>query len=88
MPDKLKDYRNGVKINRSAKCELLVMAEGGNIMPALCKFCQNSRGVTGTDSHETNLPGGWIKKIISRKNGASAGQMDVYLYAPDGTKIR
>ena len=89
MPDKLlKDYRNGVQINRSAKYELLVMAEGGNIMPTLCKFCQNTRGVTGTDSHETNLPGGWIKKIISRKNGASAGQMDVYLYAPDGTKIR
>ena len=41
-----------------------------------------------TESREINLPGGWTKKIIPRKNGASAGQIDVYLYAPDGTKIR
>ena len=40
------------------------------------------------ESLETKLPGGWTKKIIPRKNGASAGQIDVYLYAPDGTKIR
>ena len=40
------------------------------------------------ESQETKLPGGWTKKIIPRKNGASAGQIDVYLYAPDGTKIR
>ena len=72
MPDKLlKDYRNGVQINRSAKCELLVMAEGDNIMPTRCKFCQNTRGVNVeedqfvNESHEINLPGGWLKKIIS-----------------------
>ena len=40
------------------------------------------------ESLETKLPGGWTKRIIPRKNGASAGQIDVYLYAPDGTKIR
>ena len=41
-----------------------------------------------TESLETKLSGGWKKKVIPRKNGASAGQIDVYLYAPDGTKIR
>jgi len=36
------------------------------------------------------LPGGWVKKIIPRKGGASgaSGQWDAYLYAPDNTKIR
>ena len=41
-----------------------------------------------TESIETKLSGGWKKEVIPRKNGASAGQIDVYLYAPDGTKIR
>ena len=95
MSDKfLGYYENGVQINQSVKCELLVIAEGDNIMPTRCKFCQNTKGVNVKEdkfvkeNHETNLPGGWIKKIIPRKNGASAGQVDVYLYAPDGTKIR
>ena len=37
---------------------------------------------------ETKLPGGWLKRIVPRKSGASAGQADAYLYAPDGTVIR
>ena len=37
---------------------------------------------------ETKLPGGWLKRIVPRKSGASAGQADAYLYAPDGTIIR
>ena len=34
------------------------------------------------------LPGGWKKKIILRESGVAAGRLDVYLFAPDGTKIR
>lgn len=34
------------------------------------------------------LPGGWEKKIVPRKSGASVGRWDTYLIAPDGTKIR
>ena len=34
------------------------------------------------------LPGGWKKKIILRQSGATSGRLDVYLFAPDGTKIR
>ena len=94
MPDKFfEDYGNGVQIYRSVKCELLVMIEGDNIMPTQCKFCQS----TGVDvkedklvseSLEMKLPGGWVKKIIPRKSGVSAGQTDAYLFAPDGTVIR
>ena len=41
-------------------------------------------------AHVYELPGGWVKKIIPRKGGASgaSGQWDAYLYAPDNTKIR
>ena len=86
MSDKFfEDYGNEVEIYRSVKCELLVMAEGHNIMPTQCKFCQRcgrGRGYSG------KLPGGWVKKIIPQKSGVSAGQTDVYLFAPDGTVIR
>ena len=34
------------------------------------------------------LPDGWKKKIILRQGGATPGRLDVYLFAPDGTKIR
>ena len=34
------------------------------------------------------LPGGWEKKIVPRKSGASAGKWDTYLIAPDRTTIR
>ena len=34
------------------------------------------------------LPGGWEKKLVPRKSGASAGKWDTYLIAPDRTKIR
>ena len=44
--------------------------------------------VENLETTETNLPGGWVKKIIPRKSGASAGLTDAYLYAPDGTQIR
>ena len=94
MPDKFfEDYGNGVQIYRSVKCELLVMIEGDNIMPTQCKFCQ-STGVDVkedklvSDSLEMKLPGGWVKKIIPRKSGVTAGQTDAYLFAPDGTVIR
>ena len=40
------------------------------------------------ETTETKLPGGWLKRIIPRKSGASAGKSDAYLYAPDGTIIR
>ena len=29
-----------------------------------------------------------MKRITPRKSGASVGQWDAYLFAPDGTKIR
>ena len=40
----MEDYGNGAPIDRSAKCELLVSAEDGNVMPAQCNFCQNAVG--------------------------------------------
>ena len=93
MSDKFfEDYGNGVQIYRSVKCELLVMNED-NIMPTQCKFCQSS-GVDVkedklvSESLEMKLPGGWVKKIIPRKSGVTAGQTDAYLFAPDGTVIR
>ena len=97
MSDKFfEDYGNGVHIYRSVKCELLVMAEGLDIMPTQCKFCQSSTGFDvkekenklTSESLEMKLPGGWVKKIIPRKSGLSAGQTDAYLFAPDGTVIR
>ena len=44
--------------------------------------------VENLETTEKNLPGGWVKKIIPRKSGASAGLTDAYLYAPNGTQIR
>ena len=28
----------------------------------------------------TGLPDGWVKEVVIRKNGASAGKSDVYYY--------
>ncbi|CAL1285278.1 unnamed protein product [Larinioides sclopetarius] len=38
------------------------------------------------DSH--NLPKGWVRKTVVRKSGKSAGQIDIYIYSPDGYKFR
>ncbi|GFS58402.1 MBD domain-containing protein [Nephila pilipes] len=38
------------------------------------------------DNH--NLPKGWLRKTVVRKTGKSAGQIDVYIYSPDGFKLR
>ncbi|GFY02209.1 MBD domain-containing protein [Trichonephila clavipes] len=38
------------------------------------------------DNH--NLPQGWLRKTVVRKSGKSAGQIDVYIYSPDGFKLR
>ncbi|GBL83859.1 hypothetical protein AVEN_100776-1 [Araneus ventricosus] len=38
------------------------------------------------DSH--NLPKGWVRKTVVRKSGKSAGQIDIYIYSPDGFKFR
>jgi len=34
------------------------------------------------------LPGGWRKQIVTRKQGATAGGYDVYIYPPVGKKLR
>lgn len=34
------------------------------------------------------LPKGWVKEIVIRKSGASAGKSDVYYYSPEGKKCR
>ena len=86
MSDKFfEDYGNDVEIYRSVKCELLVMAEGLNIMPIQCKFCQRCGRGRG---YSEKLPGGWVKKISPQKSGVSGGQAETYLFAPDGTVIR
>jgi len=36
----------------------------------------------------TGLPDGWVKEVVVRKNGASAGKSDVYYYSPEGRKCR
>ncbi|KAF8770147.1 Methyl-CpG-binding domain protein 2 like protein [Argiope bruennichi] len=38
------------------------------------------------DNH--NLPKGWMRKTVVRKTGKSAGQIDIYIYSPDGYKFR
>ena len=74
-----------MQIYRSVECELLVKAEGLNILPTQCKFCQRCGQGRG---YLDKLPGGWVKKIIPQKSGVSGGQTDVCLFAPDGTVIR
>jgi len=34
------------------------------------------------------LPEGWVKEVVIRKSGASAGKSDVYYYSPEGKKCR
>lgn len=34
------------------------------------------------------LPVGWVKEVVIRKSGASAGKSDIYYYSPDGKKCR
>jgi len=34
------------------------------------------------------LPKGWQREEVMRKNGLSAGKVDVYYYSPDGRKVR
>lgn len=36
----------------------------------------------------TALPKGWVREVVIRKSGASAGKSDVYYYSPDGKKCR
>ncbi|XP_065672327.1 methyl-CpG-binding domain protein 2 isoform X2 [Hydra vulgaris] len=36
----------------------------------------------------SNLPTGWVKEVVIRKSGASAGKSDVYYYSPEGKKCR
>merc|ERR1712150_144514 len=36
----------------------------------------------------TNLPKGWVREVVVRKNGASAGKSDIYYYSPGGKKCR
>ncbi|XP_035207676.1 methyl-CpG-binding protein 2-like, partial [Stegodyphus dumicola] len=38
------------------------------------------------DQH--NLPKGWVRKTVVRKSGKTAGQVDVYIYSPEGIKFR
>ncbi|XP_032230201.2 methyl-CpG-binding domain protein 2 [Nematostella vectensis] len=35
-----------------------------------------------------SLPKGWLREIVLRKSGVSAGRSDVYYYSPDGKKCR
>jgi len=35
-----------------------------------------------------SLPKGWVREIVTRKSGASAGRSDVYYYSPEGQKFR
>lgn len=39
-------------------------------------------------SSVTGLPDGWVKEVVVRKSGASAGKSDVYYYSPEGKKCR
>jgi len=36
----------------------------------------------------SSLPQGWVREVVIRKSGASAGKSDVYYYSPDGKKCR
>ncbi|XP_054719968.1 methyl-CpG-binding protein 2-like [Uloborus diversus] len=41
------------------------------------------------DTEDTsNLPKGWVKKCVVRKSGKTMGQIDIYVYSPDGIKFR
>eukprot|EP00794_Sanderia_malayensis_P009469 gene9469-10456_t len=41
-----------------------------------------------TRSDCPSLPHGWIREVVLRKNGNSAGKSDVYYYSPEGKKFR
>ncbi|KAF8790914.1 Methyl-CpG-binding domain protein 4 like protein [Argiope bruennichi] len=35
-----------------------------------------------------NFPDGWRRQVVVRKTGKTAGQIDIYFYSPEGTKLR
>lgn len=37
---------------------------------------------------DSNLPEGWSRKVAQRMTGKTAGTFDVYLFSPDGRKLR
>ncbi|KAG1686909.1 Methyl-CpG-binding domain protein 4 [Nymphon striatum] len=37
---------------------------------------------------EPDLPKGWMRKVVQRQSGVSAGKFDVYVYSPDNKKFR
>jgi len=46
---------------------------------------------TSTDKIRTTvacLPKGWVREVVMRKSGATAGKSDVYYYSPEGKKCR
>ncbi|KFM63941.1 hypothetical protein X975_25495, partial [Stegodyphus mimosarum] len=54
------------------------------------KKVAKAKKVLASDSVEDqhNLPKGWVRKTVVRKSGKTAGQVDVYIYSPEGIKFR
>ncbi|XP_013773395.1 methyl-CpG-binding protein 2-like isoform X2 [Limulus polyphemus] len=42
----------------------------------------------GQEISEPTMPPGWSRKVVQRQSGKSAGKYDVYLFTPDGKKLR
>lgn len=38
--------------------------------------------------HDISLPPGWHRQVVMRTRGETAGRYDVYVYTPDGKKLR
>ncbi|XP_076362291.1 uncharacterized protein LOC143253050 isoform X2 [Tachypleus tridentatus] len=40
------------------------------------------------DTSELSMPQGWVRRVVQRRSGKTAGKFDIYILAPDGKKLR